>query len=924
MRLGESFARFLRPSREIWSVGLCAAAISLVLLLLLFLPPEQLTGLGRVIAAIRSSLRSAYGVLSVLLPGSALVLTAFWWRRNSLDGLSRGLFVLSLALGCAGEMLLLDQDYASGAAIYLAGVIALLAGLYLGGDGAGQALEWSPWPWKKEVIALLLVLAIGFLTHFYLLGRVPYGIEGDESSWALQVVDAMNSSGAGLDHPFAQMPTSFWLQGLSYHLFGTRIESARFGVALLSLGGTVLFYFAAREMVNIPVALIATFLLGTSLIDIAASRQAHVETYVKIWIMGAVACMLWGYRKRKALLFLIAGASLAMGLMVYDSFALTPFALVGYLGWRLIRDRQHWREHLTYLLALLLPILAVAQGVWTYLEGRRISQVATLTAETGVYLDSIGKIAALLPGWATFVLKYAGVTLERLTVQQLNDVLIGRPGPLESAALAPLLLLGLVLAIWHWKKRQVSFAVFWVLVPGLPTSLLLGQAFARTIYPFLGGLVVLAAMALWVPFSLLRQGLVGLPRLGLTAILVAFLGSLGLSNGYVYFNEVWDPLERQVRREFGDLLRQHVKPTQMVYLPYMPLEQDLNEFEWRYAHYVVSSLFPGSNPDLFYTAIPYQQLLQAISSSQAGPQGIAVFYDKTIRVPAQRQSVVQALERCYPDHSVQVGQFLDVYSIPPEALSRSTCSSTVDLRLTSPAMGQTITASSGVDFGWQLPKSKATAFRLVLEKRNEQVIWLEAEGLQARGWEAQKHLAGQYNGPAYLADVGSLDNRAEGTVQVPDAGKYTIWTRTLRRRADGSPVFLQVAGRSVEIGCGETSGWEWQSWDGFELPAGQVPIEITRQYSTDSPWQIFIDTIVLSRQPGFDPNLQRDWDPVLDTSTIPSSQNYFRFAQPLADGNYRWRVEVFDGERIIGWDGSPGFTSPDSLFSVHHAESDAK
>ncbi len=923
-RLGELSERLIDAKGDVISIGLLALAVCLVLTFLLSLPPQRLDGLWRAIEAIRSFVGRHYRLLSVVLVAGAFAGTLYWVRRDGLVGLKRGAFCLSLAVAFAGEMFLLDHDYALGTILYLVGAMVLIAALVVGKDDAGKALEFSPWSLRKEAAALVLVLAVGFFTHWYLLGRVPYGIEGDESSWALRVVSAMNSATAGLDYPFAQMPTSYWLQSLSYYLFGISIESARLGVALLSLIGTVLFYFAAREMVNIPVALIATFLLGISLIDTAASRQAHVETYVKVWIMAAVACMLWGYRRDKPVLFFVAGASLALGLMVYDSFALTPFAVIAYVLWQALLDRPNWRKHLVYLGALLLPIVVVAPGVWTYLEGRRISQVATLTAETGVFLDSPGKIASLLPRLTGFVGKFAGVTLERLTVQQLNDVLIGRPGPLESAAFAPLLFFGLFIAARCWKRRHASFALFWVLVPGLPTSLILGQVFARTYYPFLGGMVILAAIALWVGFSVVRQGLVGYGNLGLTAVLVTCLGLIGLSNAYVYFNQVWDPPDRHVRREYGDLIRQHAKPGQMIYLPYMPREEDLNEFEWRYARYAVASVYPDGNLDQLYRSIPYPELLEAIFTQRANPQGIKVLYDKTIGVPAKRQSVVEALARCLPGHTVQEARFLRVYSISPEVLARSTCTTNVDLTLISPAIGETISAANGFEFGWQLAEDHVSAFRLVLEKRNDQVVWLEAEDLAGNGWEPQKHLAGNYNGAAYLADVGTQANLAEGIVQVHTAGRYTVWARVLRRRADGSPVSLGIGDQTMLIGSEQTSGWEWQSLGEVDLPAAAVPVSIIRHYDADPPWQIFIDTIVLSRDSAIDLEVQRDWDLVLDTSTVFTSQTSFRYESPLDAGEYRWRVEVYDGDRIIGWDGSPGYTSGDSYFSVVQMASDAK
>jgi len=901
------------------AVGLGLWILALLIPLLMNAPADQWSSVWQMVQALRSLIRSNHGALSVLLIGGASAMTFLWWRREGAAGLWRGVFALSLALVFAGEMIVLDKNFALGAGLYLAGGIVLVVQTRLSRDQAGAALESATMPWKKELLAFGLVFAVVLVTHFYLLGRAPYGVEGDESSWALRVADALNRTEPQMPYPFAQMPTTFWVQSASYQLFGMSIESARLGVALLSLVGTVLFYLAVREMINVPVALIATYLLGVSLIDLAASRQAHVETYVKVWIMAAVFGVFLGYRKRQPLLFLLAGIALALGYMTYDSFALTPPALFAYALYRLFRERQSWRRHLLYIGALLVPVLVVAPGVWTYLEGRRISQVAILSFETGVYPDSLDKIVPFLPQAFGFALKYAGVTLGRLTYQQLGDVLISRPGPLESAAFIPLVFLGLILAAAYWRRRHSVFPLLWVLIPALPTSLILGQAFARTYYPFLGGLVILAAIALWVPYRALRQHLATRARRLLMAGWLLCLGLLGLSNAYVYFNEVLDPVERQVRREFGDLLRSNVGQAQMVYLPYLPLQNDFLEYEWRYARYAVSARVPRGAENQFYRSIPYPDMLRTIA--RQGQGAVKVFYDKTITAPAQRQPALEVFKRCYPTHAIQTGRFFDVYTVSPQGLAQAACYADAEIALTSPPMNQTLPANQGVNFAWETSKGQQTTFWLTVEKHNDRIIWLEAEDFShGQGWEAQAHLASGYSGSAYLADLGQDDtNVARQSIDVPEAGRYRVWARSYRRRDDGGPVFLDVAGHHQEIARALPAAlnrWQWESLGEYDLSRGKQVLTLARRYAGDSPWQIFIDAIVLARQEDFDPNVQSAWETVIDTSEVQSSERAFRYAQPLAPGNYRWRVQVFDSQRLVEWNGSLGVTSADSHFRV--------
>lgn len=913
--------RFLHAAFVALTVLLGGWLLALVAMLLQGGSPGQLEGLWRAVQALRLLTRAHLKGLSLLIPGAALVIALIWLRQRGKKGLVPAAFLLSLGLAIAGETLVLQRLFIHAAVLFLGAAVILIAGLLLSRGRLGDALGPVAWSRRREWLLLLLVLAIALFTRFYLLGLVPYGVEGDESSWALQVAETLARTDGQRPYPFSLMPTSFWMQEIFYHLFGISIVTARWEVALFSVVATILFYVALREMINIPVALIATYLLGISLVDLAASRQAHVETHVKIWIMLAIFGMFLGYRRRQPLLFVLAGISLALGLMVYDSFALTPAALFTYAFYRLVRERHDWRQHLLYIVSMLLPVVIVAPGVWRYLEGRRISQVTVLYHAVGIFPDSFQNILRVLHRLPGFMLKYASTTLEVLAYQQRQDVLIGRRGPLESAALVPLLFLGFVIVAWCWRRSQAVFALFWLLVPGLPTALVLGQPYARTFYPFLGAFLILAAAALWVLYHAFREDLRGHLRWGPTIALVLFLGLLGLSNTYVYFNEVRDPPDRQMRRELGDLLISQIAPGEMVYLPYLPLHEDFLEIEWRYPRFVVRNQIPPDTEAQYYRAIPYADLLKDISASRERLTGVKVFYDKTISHPGVRQQVLEAFKRCYPQHMVQRGRFFDVYIVTAEGLAAARCYSDAQITLISPRADQEIAANATPHFTWQVQEGGQTAFRLELERHNDQIIWVEAEEFsQDNGWQAQAHLATGFSGRAYLADVTPSNAiAARHILELPQAGRYEIWVRSYRRVDDNSPVFLNVAGLSLEVGrpeAAQLNRWRWESLGWHELPGGSQEFAFTRRFGGGPHWQIFIDALVLSRQAGFDPNRQSDWETMLDTGEIVSSQGEYLLLQPLAPGRYRWRVKVIDGDRLVGWAGSLGAASAYSHFRV--------
>ena len=111
-------------------------------------------------------------------------------------------------------------------------------------------------------------------------------------------------------------------------------------------------------------------------------------------------------------------------------------------------------------------------------------------------------------------------------------------------------------------------------------------------------------------------------------------------------------------------------------------------------------------------------------------------------------------------------------------------------------------------------------------------LWLEAENFEMYGdWEVDTQFTHKM-GSAYLICPGLGTPRARPartTVAVPRAGTWYVWARTKDWVPEHSPgkFVLTVDGhRSPTLGASGRAGWLWEKAGAFELPAGNVAVEL--------------------------------------------------------------------------------------------------
>ncbi|HEX9373642.1 MAG TPA: glycosyltransferase family 39 protein, partial [Roseiflexaceae bacterium] len=448
---------------------------------------------------------------------------------------SAGLLMAALGLAGVGQMALLGYyegaaNVLYGAALALFVVWAITYRPYVAAD-----LIESSWPRWLEIALLALTIGLTIFMRFYSLRTIPYGIEGDESKWTVEVIDTMVDGVFTNDGEFhiATMPLSFFMQAPFHWLLGPSILSARIAVASWSVLGSLIFYLLARFLTSPPVAWLATTLLATSLLDVSASRYANVESHVKLAPLLALALLALATRRGKPVTYALAGAAVAIGLLTYDT--VLPLALVCGLVLliELFRAKAGWAESVRRISAFAAPILLIMPMLVAYFSGRLGYYVGYASGTQQTEFGRLGDLAL-----------NAGEVLNVLFVQSIGDFIYSREGPLFNSLLLPWLTLGATLALISWRQGRMLWILLWGGVFFFVAPVLTHTPVGRVFYPGLSAAELLIAIGLYAAYRDLGRALGPALLPALRSLALVGLGLLALSNLYIYFNLMNDPLDR--------------------------------------------------------------------------------------------------------------------------------------------------------------------------------------------------------------------------------------------------------------------------------------------------------------------------------------------------------------------------------------------
>lgn len=773
---------------------------------------------------------------------------------------------------------------------------------------AGDRWEGGPlapvrWGWRQELPLVLLVLAVAAFTRLYRIGDIPYGIEGDEAKWTVEAATLAVDGQKVLDAEYHSfwLPVSFVLQASFHHLLGPGIRAARIEVACFSLLATTVFYWLVRQAANIPVALIATFVLAVSVVDISASRLALVEAHVKLWAILAPALALAAWQRRSTPLFLACGIALSLGLLTYETFAPMVGVVLVFVGAKAWGERGDWRRWAEHLSALLLPVILVAPRFITYLQGR---------AEYYA-LPRRGLADPLLIGLARGLAE----VLYNFYRQTTGDFLIVQSGPIIHPVLVPLLVVGLAYTLVHIRRRNHLLPAAWFLLVLLPVPVLLKAPYVRLLYPGLPAMTMLIAIALWgITWELRRWTTDG--RLWSVALALA-LAALGLSNWNSYLYEVRDPPERQARRELADLAGASARAGEVIYGPYYSEIEDTLYAERALLRFTVRSQAGRDVSDRLLRLLPFDAALAELSIQGARDGPVAVLHDTSTPFhTAERRAFAATLERCYPGARRTLGRFFTVYRLDITALAAPICGSARVTWLT--PEGGVFPAGQPVQLAWQVAGRAPTTARIVCERRLPDVVRLEAEDFaRLEGWVEETRGAPGYSGRAFMVD--DMHAQAVFTATVEEAGDYRVWARWYRTAPGGPPALLGIRDRVFSFGAAEETGhWVWELSGSLSLPAGPLALALSRETPPGQPYvPLLVDTLLLVRDPSFDPEREDEWGQVMESGEQPVGPTApYTISFTGGSGSYRCRVRAFAGDWLVDGQGQRGAESAWLYFSI--------
>jgi 4-amino-4-deoxy-L-arabinose transferase-like glycosyltransferase len=881
-------------------------------------PP--LAGLSRVWGFLVEHLFTWILVWPIVSLAVMAVLCLVGWRTNRWSqALRAGVLFGLLSLALEGEMFLLAGDLEVGLVLH---VLALLGfGAWMGicrpaPVAQEQPVESHRMGWVEWAL-LLFAVALAAFARFHALPRIPYGIEGDESKWTVEVVSVMVDGQHAIQSEFhyGTEPVSFYMQAPFHHLLGPSILSARVAVATYSLVATLAFYWLVRETAGRRVALLATVLLSVSIADVSASRLALVEGHVKIWAVAGLAFLAHGLRVRRPVHSFLGGVALAFGLLTYDTFAPMVFVAVIWAAISLASRRVSLREWAVHLSALLLPVLVATPSVLEYLMGRmsyyRRGQLGWGAAPLDIWSGFLGVIRNfwLAPG----------------------DFLFVRSGPLINALLVPLLALGFVLALSRPRRPGYALPVIWFALLFFPIPIYTGHPLLRVFYPGFPAVYVLIAFGI----LLVWREVTALLPVSLRPVLLSLAGlalvGLVLLNLFLYFNVVQDPGDRQMRRELADMVTEGVAPGRRVYVPHFADSGDAAQVEQPLFLLEARRRLPRDQIEQHLWMGTYEEFLPALSRERAYFEDVAVVVNRWPSLDGDLEdvnSVLDALERCLGARLEKQGQWFNLYVIDAFDLEATRC--IAPLARLEGTFPLDPASDQSVQLRWRLEDATGPA-EAVLEcqRLRAGVVVLEAEDMASDvAWYEDRRFAPGFRGRSYLADR-MVFGDAHADVTMPVSGTYTLWVRIYRRSPDPYPLYLSVDGRAEElvyVEGGSLDRWTWQQVGRFYLGVGTHTVRMARPIQGPIPGTrpLFVDELVLSADLAFDPSADNEWAFSFESrDDVPAyvSSGAFRL-DDLSPGSYCCWVALFDGSRLVDWNGQVGVRSNGLDFTIYSVDED--
>ena len=426
--------------------------------------------------------------------------------------------------------------YGLSVALTLAAVPAFEGGwsAFLARFRRGYQVSFEPralLPWA----ALGGILALALIIRVHNLDELPPGLWFDEADLieeAMRIAD--NPGSTPVFVAFQNLPSLMSaLTAIQFELNGVSISSARIVAAMFGVAGCAAIFLLVRHMLGTAMGLVAAFLTAVMRWDIIWSRVALHGITLPFFAALSAWLTYRAIRGKRTIDYALAGSALGLGAWFYSPFRMFPIVIGFVLLHALVfSEAEKRRKLLANIGVLILFALIVAAPV---------VQVALVFPEE--FFRRTGVVFA-----ANFVAEdeLLAVLWENLKRHLLMFHFEGDPNGRHNIPGAPMLdvisgalmLAGLVIAAFHWRRAAFIALPVWLLVMVMPGVLTIPWEAPQslrsiTVIPAVIALITIAIDFVW---KLGGSSHLRLVRVASAAAICAALIAIAYTNLNTYFN----------------------------------------------------------------------------------------------------------------------------------------------------------------------------------------------------------------------------------------------------------------------------------------------------------------------------------------------------------------------------------------------------
>jgi 4-amino-4-deoxy-L-arabinose transferase-like glycosyltransferase len=322
---------------------------------------------------------------------------------------------------------------------------------------------------RREWAAVVAVLLLAFALRTIDLTGVPPGLHNDEVVAAKFAEEVMQGRYAiFFPEDTGSEPLHYYFAAPLMSIFGQSVWAVRLPSIVLSMLAMCVIWALARRLFG-PIAAL-TALAGFAITFWTVAFGRIVLAVVMIVPLGALsAYFFWrafsAQGRRAVAMWVFAGVWLGMALLAYTAARVIPVVFVAFGVYALVVRRSEWRTWIKAVAITVIVAVIVSAPMFIYLAAHPADD------QLG-FFDIDRPLRELRQG-----------NLQPVTETSLRALgmftFVGDPLPYYDLPGRPvlepigsiLLLIGLIICLWRWRKPEYVFVLLWFFIGLLPSML---------------------------------------------------------------------------------------------------------------------------------------------------------------------------------------------------------------------------------------------------------------------------------------------------------------------------------------------------------------------------------------------------------------------------------------------------------------------